>query len=87
MISAELDKDIHFYQTCLEYILTYSPNAKVFCLIHKVDLIQEEERDKVNYIFIYIIFSSYLALTGLYMYMWEEQGDRFGSFDVIMSNI
>ncbi|KAI7858844.1 ras-related GTP-binding protein A-like protein [Circinella umbellata] len=47
IISAELDKDIHFYQTCLEYILTYSPDAKVFCLIHKVDLIQEEERDKV----------------------------------------
>ncbi|CDS08308.1 hypothetical protein LRAMOSA02256 [Lichtheimia ramosa] len=47
VISAELDKDIHYYQSCLESILTYSPNAKVFCLIHKMDLIQEDSRNKV----------------------------------------
>jgi Ras-related GTP-binding protein A/B len=46
-ISAELDKDIHYYQSCLESILVHSPDAKVFCLIHKMDLIQEERRDKV----------------------------------------
>ncbi|ORY93527.1 ras-related GTP-binding protein A-like protein [Syncephalastrum racemosum] len=47
VISAELDKDIHYYQSCLESILTYSPNAKVFCLIHKMDLIQEDRRGQV----------------------------------------
>lgn len=46
-ISAELDKDIHYYQSCLESILTHSPNAIVFCLMHKMDLIQEDRRDKV----------------------------------------
>ncbi|EPB83374.1 hypothetical protein HMPREF1544_09907 [Mucor circinelloides 1006PhL] len=44
-ISAELDKDIHYYQSCLESILTHSPNAIVFCLMHKMDLIQEDRRD------------------------------------------
>lgn len=48
VISAELDKDIHYYQSCLESILNYSPNAKVFCLIHKMDLIQEERRAQVR---------------------------------------
>lgn len=46
-VSAELDKDIHYYQSCLESILTHSPNAIVFCLMHKMDLIQEDRRDKV----------------------------------------
>ncbi|KAF1800316.1 Gtr1/RagA G protein conserved region-domain-containing protein [Mucor lusitanicus] len=44
-ISAELDKDIHYYQSCLESILMHSPNAIVFCLMHKMDLIQEDRRD------------------------------------------
>lgn len=47
-ISAELDKDIHYYQSCLESILTHSPNAIVFCLMHKMDLIQEDRRDMVS---------------------------------------
>lgn len=46
-VSAELDKDIHYYQSCLESILTHSPDAIVFCLMHKMDLIQECRRDKV----------------------------------------
>lgn len=49
-ISAELDKDIHYYQSCLESILTHSPDAIVFCLMHKMDLIQEDKRDKVGMI-------------------------------------
>lgn len=47
-VSAELDKDIHYYQSCLESILTHSPDAIVFCLMHKMDLIQEDKRDKVD---------------------------------------
>lgn len=43
--SRELDKDLHYYQSCLEAILNSSPNAKVFCLIHKMDLVQEDQRD------------------------------------------
>ena len=43
--SREIDKDLHYYQSCLEAILNNSPNAKVFCLIHKMDLVQEDQRD------------------------------------------
>lgn len=46
-VSAEPDKDIHYYQSCLEFILTHSPNAKVFCLMHKIDLIPDDKREKV----------------------------------------
>jgi Ras-related GTP-binding protein A/B len=43
--SRELEKDMHYYQCCLETILQNSPNAKIFCLIHKMDLISEDQRD------------------------------------------
>ncbi|KAH9419486.1 ras-related GTP-binding protein A-like [Dermatophagoides pteronyssinus] len=47
--SRELDKDIRYYQSCLEGIMEYSNDkknlTKVFCLIHKMDLISEEQRD------------------------------------------
>lgn len=46
--SRELEKDMHYYQSCLEAILQNSPDAKVFCLVHKMDLVQEDQRDLVN---------------------------------------
>lgn len=46
--SRELEKDMHYYQTCLEAILQNSPDAKIFCLIHKMDLVQEDQRDSVR---------------------------------------
>lgn len=45
--SREVEKDMHYYQSCLEAILQYSPDAKVFCLIHKMDLIPEDQRKVV----------------------------------------
>ncbi len=42
--SRELEKDMHYYQSCLEAILQNSPEAKIFCLVHKMDLVQEEQR-------------------------------------------
>jgi Ras-related GTP-binding protein A/B len=42
--SREVDRDMHYYQSCLEAILQNSPLAKVFCLIHKMDLVQEDQR-------------------------------------------
>jgi Ras-related GTP-binding protein A/B len=45
--SREIDKDMHYYQSCLEAILQNSPEAKVFCLIHKMDLVQEDQRDLI----------------------------------------
>lgn len=46
--SRELDRDMKYYQSCLEAILQYSRDAKVFCLIHKMDLVQEDQRDTVS---------------------------------------
>lgn len=45
--SREVDKDYRNYQSCLEALLQNSSNARVFCLIHKMDLIQEDSREKV----------------------------------------
>lgn len=46
--SRELEKDMHYYQSCLEAILQNSPDAKIFCLLHKMDLVQEDQRDLVS---------------------------------------
>jgi Ras-related GTP-binding protein A/B len=46
--SREVEKDMHYYQSCLEAILQNSPGAKVFCLIHKMDLIPEDQRKMVS---------------------------------------
>uniref|UniRef100_UPI0035900C07 ras-related GTP-binding protein A isoform X3 n=1 Tax=Myxine glutinosa TaxID=7769 RepID=UPI0035900C07 len=43
----EVEKDMHYYQSCLEAILQNSPEAKVFCLVHKMDLVQEDQRDPI----------------------------------------
>lgn len=45
--SREFEKDVHYYQSCLEAILNFSPDAKIFCLIHKMDLVQEDQRDSI----------------------------------------
>lgn len=44
---SELEKDFHYYQSCLSSIAENSRDAKIFCLIHKMDLIQEDQRDAV----------------------------------------
>ncbi|XP_076435606.1 ras-related GTP-binding protein A [Babylonia areolata] len=45
--SRELDKDMHYYQSCLEAILQNSPDAKIFCLVHKMDLVQDDQRELI----------------------------------------
>jgi Ras-related GTP-binding protein A/B len=45
--SRELERDFHYYQSCLEAILHNSPDAKIFCLIHKMDLIQQDDVERV----------------------------------------
>jgi len=45
--SRELERDMHYYQSCLEAIMQNSPKAQIFCLIHKMDLIQEDQRDLI----------------------------------------
>lgn len=45
--SREVEKDIQYYQSCLEAIWEHSRDAKIFCLIHKMDLVQEDQRDAI----------------------------------------
>jgi len=45
--SRELEKDFHYYQSCLSSILENSKDAKIFCLLHKTDLIPEDQRELV----------------------------------------
>lgn len=46
--SREVEKDVHYYQNCLEGIMDFSKDTKIFCLIHKMDLIQEDQRENVG---------------------------------------
>lgn len=41
--SREVQKDYQYYQSCLEALMQNSPEAKIFCLIHKMDLVQEDK--------------------------------------------
>ncbi|KAH8347299.1 hypothetical protein KR059_008288, partial [Drosophila kikkawai] len=43
--SREMERDVHYYQSCLEALLQNSPEAKIFCLVHKMDLVPEEHRE------------------------------------------
>ena len=45
--SRELSKDMEYYASCLSAVKQNSKNAKIFCLVHKMDLIPEEQRDAV----------------------------------------
>lgn len=46
--SVEIAKDIEYYGSCLEAIGQHSPDTKIFCLVHKMDLIEEDRRKTVS---------------------------------------
>ncbi|XP_018303263.1 ras-related GTP-binding protein A [Mycetomoellerius zeteki] len=79
--SRELDKDMHYYQSCLEAILQNSPEAKIFCLVHKMDLVQEDQRD---YIFRERRLSLPLECTCFRTSIWDETLYRAWSSIVYM---
>lgn len=45
--SREVDRDLDTYAAVITALQEYSPEAFVFCLIHKLDLIQTEHRSRV----------------------------------------
>ena len=45
--SREFNRDLYLYTLCLEAIRQCSPHARIFCLIHKMDLVQEEMRQQL----------------------------------------
>jgi len=60
--SRELERDFHYYQSCLEAILQNSADAKVFCLIHKMDLIHQDESDRVCMCYSYLTYFLFACL-------------------------
>ncbi len=68
--SREIERDMHYYQSCLEAILQHSPKAKIFCLVHKMDLVHEEQREQVSILIfsfekIYLLLMIWVSLVGL----------------------
>lgn len=45
--SREVERDLDTYHSVIEALQHYSPNAYVFCLVHKMDLIQAEHRERI----------------------------------------
>lgn len=45
--SREFERDLHTYVNCLEAMRDNSPSARIFCLVHKMDLVQEEMRERI----------------------------------------
>ncbi|KAA0199960.1 Gtr1/RagA G protein conserved region [Fasciolopsis buskii] len=45
--SREIEKDFAYYESCLEAVNQNSPGAKIFCLIHKTDLVSEKDLAKI----------------------------------------
>lgn len=43
----ELQKDMSYFKSTMESIKALSPHANCFCLIHKMDLIHESQRQQV----------------------------------------
>ena len=39
---------MHYYQSCLDALLTHSKDARIFCLVHKMDLVQDDQREQVR---------------------------------------
>lgn len=45
--SKEVPKDIDTFIRCLKHLREFSPNAKIFVLLHKMDLVRSERREEV----------------------------------------
>lgn len=45
--SREVDRDLDIYAAVIAALKQYSPTAMVFCLVHKMDLVQTEHRERI----------------------------------------
>lgn len=53
MFFIDEQKDMKYYHSCLDAIQQNSPTAKIFCLMHKMDLVPEDQREKVTSSFLF----------------------------------
>lgn len=44
--SKDFNGELQYYENCLNALTDLSPNAKIFCLVHKLDLLAEAIREK-----------------------------------------
>lgn len=44
---AEWERDLRYYKDCISALYQYSPDAQVFCLLHKMDLVDKKRRAAV----------------------------------------
>jgi len=45
--NSEMTKDLNYFAHAMESLRQFSPSARVFCLIHKLDLVHESKREEV----------------------------------------
>ncbi|KAK5094993.1 GTP-binding protein gtr1 [Lithohypha guttulata] len=45
--SREVDRDLDTYSAVISALKQFSPSAMVFCLVHKMDLVQAEHRERI----------------------------------------
>lgn len=45
--SREVDRDLDTYAAVIAALREFSPDAMVFCLVHKMDLVQNEHRERI----------------------------------------
>ena len=45
--SRAVDQDLETYSQVIKALKDYSPDAHVFCLVHKMDLVQNEQRERI----------------------------------------
>ena len=46
--SREFDKDISYFRSCLDAISQFSKEAKIFCLVHKMDLVGGDDQERMR---------------------------------------
>jgi len=45
--SKRVDPDLEEFAQCVKNVREFSPEAKLFCLVHKMDLVNKDEREKI----------------------------------------
>merc|ERR1711972_121624 len=45
--SSEMNKDLNYFAHAMDSLRQFSPSARVFCLVHKLDLVHESKREEV----------------------------------------
>ena len=72
--SREVERDLDTYSQVVKALKDYSPRANIFCLIHKMDLVQNEHRERLYEERCRHVFcrSQYLRLETFASSIWDQ---------------